>query len=1118
MAESSYEPALGPYRGDIMVEGHKTGGHCQPTKSVPSLASKGSLKVQDFRTSKPKTSPPCTKCRTRREKNAPRGQLKDDGSTTPDVSDILHNLGLRSLDDPVGSISQAREHVPLQPEDAGKLRASQPRKSLEASSESPEKSKRLLRYDIWKTSTSPMGIPGASSTRETGKPVLLSTSLPESVDASLSRSLLEQCRIDEQIYGTSPKSSEASWMSRWWSSAGNSNNTSLSTCKTDDSSLEQAQINSESHLADDSLGCWKQEFFGKKKSFVSALSTMLGTCPGPQPLCPPKHDIWAMMATARKVQPTLGKMARCFGQGHRKAQSCPIPPMKRALEEASLSPSSASQPRSIPTRPRPHDPKDPKASSARLKCAASEGESMDTSYTSRMTDLVTDSCSSTSSPGLVSRDEQKNILLGRLMDYFYEVMANNHNNHDGAGSSSQTGSSSAELTAPISSAGRGTRRGISRKGKRSASTDDDGSGDEENEGPKAKKVKTDETEVKRLACPFFKRNPHRYKDQGKCVGPGWSTVHRLKEHLYRRHCLPVHCLRCHEVFPDNASLERHSQLRDPCQLRVGVKALEGITSSQEKQLRSRKRSDKTEEEKWRDVYRICFPLRDDEDPTPIPSPYFELPTPADGSGGPGQVSDMARYDEYMSRELPRRVRRALELRIEQEFSPVEESLRRQLPDIVRGLYRTLSEDFRRTLQASPPPREEVVAKDQELDDSVELTELRRDTKDKGKTVASTTLEPPMEETSAALSNFVVDDTPSYGNWATSQPIDMCRQLQPYLEGSLAGLDSWMCGVGQDARYGDWPESGYFSEVMTGASSIMMSNNDCNMFSNESMALQAPYIGENGPLLGQRLLQCLTSQPLEDLLILAQSSLPDLLGKAHTLLPLQPLPRKPVPNNLLIKALLVPPNLILIRRPHAARVGRQALVNQHHLARLLIQPKLKLGISNQDAPLGSILPPGIVHRQRQLLHPLRLLHIPNDLGRLLRRDVLVVLAQLGLGGGRVDGALGQGLALLEPGGHGHAAHGAVLLVLDPRGPRDVAAHDGLDGEHLELAHLHAAAAHEARLLGREAVRRRLQADEVRPEVGDLVRQHAEPEGADHGEDGAAPRDAVVHDYVVGGCPV
>lgn len=665
-------------------------------------------------------------------------------------------------------------------------------------------------------------------------------SLPESADASLSRCFLEQCRLDEQLDGASPRSSEASWISRWWSS------TSLSTCKTGNSSLDQGPVSSESFLADNSPISWEQELHKRQKGHVSALSTMFRKDPGPQPLCPPKHDIWAVIATARKVQPTLGKLARCWGQGHRKAQSCPTPRMQRPMEEASLSPSSASLPRDIP---RSRNQKHPKGT-------ASEVESRDTSYTGIHSAPVTDSLcnSSSSTPEIISREEQKSILLGRLMDYFFTVLANGQRNCAGAGSSQQTASSSAEPVMSSSSASSSVRRGILRKGKRSASSEGDGSGDEENEAPKTKKAKTEETEVKRLACPFFKRDPHRYKDQSKCVGPGWTTVHRLKEHLYRRHRLPVHCLRCHDVFPDDKGLEQHSQSQVPCQLTAGAKTLEGITSSQERQLRSRRRSDRTEEEKWRDVYRICFPLREAEDPAPIPSPYFELPTSAEGGGGPGRPPEdmVARYDEFMARELPRRVKRALELRIEQEFSPVEESLKRQLPDIVRGLYQTLSEDFRRSLEARPL-REDGVGGGQEPDGT--SVEEGGDIKDKGKgkMVASATPESPMEmemETTddAPGGGVAVDEVPACGgDWAASQPIDVFWPLQACHGGiGLAGLDSWLCDADQgDLRdWNSWADPGYLYGAISAVGSVMVSDNGCNMLGNEPFALQAPYNGEN----------------------------------------------------------------------------------------------------------------------------------------------------------------------------------------------------------------------------------------------------------------------------------
>ncbi|KAF6839197.1 hypothetical protein CPLU01_01935 [Colletotrichum plurivorum] len=38
-----------------------------------------------------------------------------------------------------------------------------------------------------------------------------------------------------------------------------------------------------------------------------------------------------------------------------------------------------------------------------------------------------------------------------------------------------------------------------------------------------------------LACPYFKWDPRRYCQQKPCCGPGWTTVHRLKEDTWREY-------------------------------------------------------------------------------------------------------------------------------------------------------------------------------------------------------------------------------------------------------------------------------------------------------------------------------------------------------------------------------------------------------------------------------------------------------------------------------------------------------------------------------------------------------------------------------------------------------
>lgn len=153
-------------------------------------------------------------------------------------------------------------------------------------------------------------------------------------------------------------------------------------------------------------------------------------------------------------------------------------------------------------------------------------------------------------------------------------------------------------------------------------------------------VDEDEGEIqddkKRLACPFFKRKPT--KTRPSCVYPGFKSIARLKEHLYRQHMLPQHlCSRCLETFSSEAELREHSRAPTPCQVNVNTN-VEGITLDQEKALKSKKRTSKsginTNEEKWKDIYTILFPT---ESP---PSAFCDT------------VSDTPRYEEILRQELP----------------------------------------------------------------------------------------------------------------------------------------------------------------------------------------------------------------------------------------------------------------------------------------------------------------------------------------------------------------------------------------------------------------------------------------------------------------------------------
>jgi hypothetical protein len=87
-----------------------------------------------------------------------------------------------------------------------------------------------------------------------------------------------------------------------------------------------------------------------------------------------------------------------------------------------------------------------------------------------------------------------------------------------------------------------------------------------------------------------------------------NTDGGCREHLYRRHRAPTQCPRCWIEFKNYEGLGFHLNQTVRCEQQLSQQ-VEGITSQQLEKLKSKKRacSDQTEEDRWREVYRICFP-------------------------------------------------------------------------------------------------------------------------------------------------------------------------------------------------------------------------------------------------------------------------------------------------------------------------------------------------------------------------------------------------------------------------------------------------------------------------------------------------------------------------------
>ncbi|KAI3326160.1 hypothetical protein HD806DRAFT_438400 [Xylariaceae sp. AK1471] len=242
-----------------------------------------------------------------------------------------------------------------------------------------------------------------------------------------------------------------------------------------------------------------------------------------------------------------------------------------------------------------------------------------------------------------------------------------------------------------------------RKRKLSESNDDEGEDDgDDNIIPPhvetANKGKAKET--LRFACPYFKYNPTKYKEWPVCPGPGWPDVHRVKEHLYRRHRqAKFRCVRCWVCFEVEQNYIDHQRATMPCQL--GEKEpIEGFDADQERQLRSRKKKSHaiSEVDKWIAVFQILFPHVSEDK---IPSPFYDY------DQFPGSTTHtyetLSECEQYVLREIPLRLREILVAEFDRDFQIIEQSLKRRAIESTSAIIASLFQEFRNLYQQDTIP-------------------------------------------------------------------------------------------------------------------------------------------------------------------------------------------------------------------------------------------------------------------------------------------------------------------------------------------------------------------------------------------------------------------------------
>ncbi|KAI5926030.1 hypothetical protein F4810DRAFT_657142 [Camillea tinctor] len=227
-----------------------------------------------------------------------------------------------------------------------------------------------------------------------------------------------------------------------------------------------------------------------------------------------------------------------------------------------------------------------------------------------------------------------------------------------------------------SESGKGTSK-TSRGAKRQFDGDDDdnsSAGGDENGQDRGgnKRARKEPEQEKKYACPFFKHDPITFGKERCCAGPGWPSIHRLKEHLYRKHLLPKHvCARCQKPFREQKDLDDHLRADIRCE-KVELIPVLGIDEATEAKLRMRKKHspDATEEQRWKDIYMMIFPKAN---PRSLPSPYYE---PKDAV----ELSNKAML-KRIKKELPA----LMQKQIESKFDQAQAELLNGFMDIARDV-------------------------------------------------------------------------------------------------------------------------------------------------------------------------------------------------------------------------------------------------------------------------------------------------------------------------------------------------------------------------------------------------------------------------------------------------
>ncbi|KAF4821897.1 hypothetical protein CGCSCA5_v002799 [Colletotrichum siamense] len=305
--------------------------------------------------------------------------------------------------------------------------------------------------------------------------------------------------------------------------------------------------------------------------------------------------------------------------------------------------------------------------------------------------------------------------------------------------------------------------------------------------PRNKRSKNESTRYPcdRLACPFYRNSPEKHQKSRSCAGPGWLTVHRVKEHILRQHAPPIYCVRCATLFTTETELNKHLTLPAPCSLNTSASHYVGINKEQEKALRRRGRG--PPEKQWKEVYKILFPLESEE---LIPSPYYENGI---DEWEKRRRRDLDQMQAYLGLELPRKVRIRLAQTSFQLSPSLQGQIFRQVIQIIETAHADTFQSYRRQDANSPMTTDDPSTTSCQPSDSAQQSQ----------TTDGYGLEASLEiPTLTAMTEGIHGGISTSTAGVIFDPFVPSSGLQYDLDSSVGGPD----GMGQQHKSADWMDN------------------------------------------------------------------------------------------------------------------------------------------------------------------------------------------------------------------------------------------------------------------------------------------------------------------------